>query len=57
MSEKIKLLVMEGQSALQIREAALAEGMVLMKDCGLEKVFDGVTTPEEVMRVVYVEED
>jgi type IV pilus assembly protein PilB len=57
MSEKIKRLVMDGRSALEIRDAAVAEGMVLMKDCGLAKVLDGTTTPEEVMRVVYVEDD
>ena len=57
MSDKIKRLVMEGKSALEIRDAAVAEDMVLMKDCGLAKVLNGITTPEEVMRVVYVEED
>ncbi len=57
MSDKIKRLVMEGRSALEIREVAVSEGMFLMRQCGLEKVMSGVTTPEEVMRVVYVEED
>ncbi len=57
MTDRIKRLVMAGKSALEIREVAIAEGMVLMKDCGLVKVLDGTTTPEEVMRVVYVEED
>jgi general secretion pathway protein E len=57
MTDKIKRLVMEGRSALEIREAAVAEGMILMKDCGLAKVLDGTTTPEEVMRVIYVEDD
>jgi general secretion pathway protein E len=56
-NEKIKGLVMDGKSALQIRDVAVADNMVLMKDCGLAKVLEGVTTPEEVMRVVYVEED
>jgi len=57
MNEKIKRLVMEGKSSLEIRDAAVADNMVLMKECGLAKVLDGVTTPEEIMRVVYVEED
>jgi type IV pilus assembly protein PilB len=57
MNENIKRLVMDGRSALEIRDAAVAEGMILMKDCGLSKVLDGTTTPEEVMRVVYVEDD
>jgi type IV pilus assembly protein PilB len=57
MNEKTKRLVMDGRSALEIRDAAVAEGMILMKDCGLSKVLDGTTTPEEVMRVVYVEDE
>ena len=57
MNERIKRLVMEGKSALEIRDAAVADNMVLMQDCGRAKVLDGITTPEEVMRVVYVEED
>lgn len=57
MSDQLKRLVMDGRSALEIKEAAVAEGMVTMKDCGLTKVLDGTTTPEEVMRVVYVEDD
>ena len=57
MNEAIKRLVMEGKSALDIRDAAVADNMVLMKECGLAKVIDGVTTPEEIMRVVYVEEE
>jgi type II secretory ATPase GspE/PulE/Tfp pilus assembly ATPase PilB-like protein len=31
--------------------------MVLMQQCGVHKVLDGTTTPEEVLRVLYVEED
>jgi len=57
MTDGIKRLVMEGKSALEIREAAVADGMLVMKQCGLAKVVDGVTSPEEVMRVIYVEED
>jgi type IV pilus assembly protein PilB len=56
-TDAIKRLVMEGQSALEIREAAIREGMMLMQQCGVRKVLDGVTSPEEVMRVIYVEED
>jgi type IV pilus assembly protein PilB len=57
MSDTIKRLVLAGRSALEIRDEAVREGMVLMQDCGLRKVLDGVTSPEEVMRVIYVEED
>ncbi len=56
-SDSIKRLVMEGRSSLEVRDAAVREGMVLMQQCGVRKVLDGTTTPEEVLRVLYVEED
>jgi type IV pilus assembly protein PilB len=55
-SDPIKRLVMEGRSSLEVRDAAVREGMVLMQQCGVRKVLDGTTTPEEVLRVLYVEE-
>ena len=57
MSENLKRLVMEGRSAPEIREAAVSEGMMLMRECGLTKVVDGLTSPEEFMRVIFVEEE
>ncbi len=57
MTDGIKRLVMAGQSAIEIRDAAVADGMVLMRQAGLDKVLDGTTTPEELIRVIHVEED
>jgi type II secretory ATPase GspE/PulE/Tfp pilus assembly ATPase PilB-like protein len=57
MTDTIKRLVMEKKSALDVKDAAVAEGMILMQECGTRKVLDGTTSPEEVMRVVYVEEE
>ncbi len=57
MTDKIKRLVMEGRSAIDIRDVAVADGMLLMKECGLAKVLDGSTSPEELIRVIFVEED
>jgi len=57
MSDAIKRLVLAKKSALEVRERAIAEGMMLMKNCGLHKVLAGVTSPEEVLRVVYIEEE
>jgi type IV pilus assembly protein PilB len=37
----------------EIREAARANGMSLLREDGLRKVLEGVTTPDEVMRVVF----
>ncbi len=55
-SEKIKSLIVKGSSASTISETAISLGMLTMKDNGLEKVKQGITKEEEVMRVVCLEE-
>jgi type IV pilus assembly protein PilB len=57
MSDPIKRMILDKASTLEIREQALQEGMQPMQRTGLRKVMDGTTTPEEVMRVIYVEEE
>ncbi|HMB65950.1 MAG TPA: ATPase, T2SS/T4P/T4SS family [Patescibacteria group bacterium] len=51
MSEKVKKLILEGASSDQIAEAARKEGMKTMFQDGVDKVLNGVTTLEEVIRV------
>ncbi len=41
----------------QIRAAAQEDGMRLLRDDGVQKVLEGVTTVEELLRVVFVSED
>ncbi|KUK14279.1 MAG: type pilus assembly protein PilB [bacterium] len=52
-SEEIQRLTVERASASKIREQAIREGMVTLKDDGVRKIRAGVTTPSEVMRVVF----
>jgi general secretion pathway protein E len=51
MSEVVKKLVLEKSSAGVLREAALGEGMISLRDDALEKVSRGVTTLSEVLRI------
>lgn len=51
MSEAVRRRVLEHSDAGAIARAASAEGMVSMLDDGLRKVVEGLTTPEEVLRV------
>ncbi|HBU07353.1 MAG TPA: hypothetical protein DEB09_04700 [Candidatus Magasanikbacteria bacterium] len=51
MSEEIKNLVLQHASSQQIMETAKAQGMVTMLEDGIDKVLNGVTTLEEVLRV------
>jgi len=43
-------LINQGASTQQIRDVALQTGMVPLRESGLEKIFSGVTTVEEVVR-------
>ena len=50
-SEEIERLTVANAPATEIARAALAEGMVTLRDDGLEKAATGLTTLEEVLRV------
>jgi type IV pilus assembly protein PilB len=49
-SEELRELVLVGASGLEIRRKAIDEGMITLRQSGLRKVKDGVTTIEEVVR-------
>jgi general secretion pathway protein E len=50
-SKGVKDVIVSSGSERAIEEAAVAEGMTLMRHNGLEKVLNGETTIEEVLRV------
>jgi type IV pilus assembly protein PilB len=52
-NDEIAELMVRRAPLSDIREAAKAFGMHELKEDGLEKVLQGITTPEEVMRVVF----
>ena len=51
MSDAISKLILEHQSATQINDVAVSEGMLTLQQDGVLRVVEGVTTLEEVMRV------
>ncbi|MBI4133883.1 MAG: type II secretion system protein GspE, partial [Candidatus Terrybacteria bacterium] len=51
-SEAIRALILESASVTKIRATAFQEGMITMFEDGVEKAERGVTTLEEVLRVV-----
>lgn len=52
-NDEIAELVVKRAPLADIREAAKANGMHELREDGLEKVLQGITTPDEVMRVVF----
>ena len=53
MNEEIAELVVRRAPVADIRDAAKANGMLELREDGLLKVLEGMTTPDEVMRVVF----
>ena len=49
-TEEIRELVLVGASALELRRKAVDEGMITLRNSGLRKVKEGVTTLEEIVR-------
>jgi type IV pilus assembly protein PilB len=50
MSEGLRDLVIAGEPATELRKLAMREGMLTLRQSGLQKVRDGFTTIEEVVR-------
>ncbi len=53
MNDEIQDLIVRRAPLSDIRDASKANGMMELKEDGLYKVLEGITTPEEVMRVVF----
>lgn len=51
LDEEIRALIISKTSSNVIKDAAIKKGMKTLKDSGLEKVKQGITTLEEVIRV------
>jgi len=49
-TEELRELILVGASGLELRRKAIDEGMITLRQSGLRKVKDGVTTIEEVVR-------
>ncbi len=51
LDEDIRSLIMTTSDATQIREAAIKKGMITLRQDGMKKVFQGITSIREVLRV------
>jgi type IV pilus assembly protein PilB len=49
-TEELRELILVGASALELRRKAVDEGMITLRNSGLRKVKEGVTTIDEVVR-------
>ena len=49
-SDEIRDMILSGASSIELKRKAIEEGMVSLRMCGLQKIRDGSTTLEEVLR-------
>jgi len=56
MNTEIRELAFSKAPTTELRKAARASGMQTLRDDGIRKVFNGVTTPEEVVRITQTED-
>jgi len=49
-SESIQELILVGASAREIKKRAVEEGMITLRNSGLQKIKAGLTTVDEVYR-------
>jgi type IV pilus assembly protein PilB len=49
--EELREMVLQGASTAELKVAAIKSGMNSLRMSGIAKVIDGVTTPEEILRV------
>jgi type IV pilus assembly protein PilB len=50
MTEKLRHMVINGAPVSEIRDVSIEAGMVTLRQSGLQKVAEGITTVEEVVR-------
>jgi type IV pilus assembly protein PilB len=49
-TDDIRELILIGASSLELRKKAIDDGMISLRESGLQKIRNGVTTLEEVVR-------
>ena len=52
---RLRRAILEGWPQGRLRELAIEEGMVPLRESGLRRVFEGLTTVEEVIRETFAE--
>jgi type IV pilus assembly protein PilB len=49
--DNVKEAILQGASALELRELGRKNGMQTLREAGLQKIREGMTTVEEILRV------
>ena len=57
LSPKVKTIILQRQGELKIKEMGRREGMITMREDGMAKALEGLTSLEEVLRVTVPDEE
>jgi type IV pilus assembly protein PilB len=49
-TDEMREMILIGASAMEVRKKAIEEGMITLRESGLHKIRNGITTIEEVVR-------
>ena len=55
-SDRLRHAILENWPQGRLRELAVEEGMVNLRQAGVARVFEGVTTVEEIVRETFLEQ-
>ena len=50
LDDELREMIMENKTTDDLRNTAKSKGMILLRDMGIDYIFDGTTTAEEVIR-------
>ena len=57
LGDELKEFILEGASSMELKRAGKKSGMKTLRQSGLEKIPNGVTTVDEIVRVSASDED
>jgi len=55
MSDTIRAMILEKRAGSEVKKQAKTEGMMFLRESAVEKVFNGITSLQEINRVTFVE--
>jgi type IV pilus assembly protein PilB len=55
LSDPVREMILEKRPLSEVKKKAKAEGMVFLREIGLEKVFNGITSLRDLNKVTFVE--
>jgi type IV pilus assembly protein PilB len=55
MSDRIRQMIIDRRPTAELKQVAREEGMTLLREAALERVFAGVTSLREINKVTFVE--